>query len=122
MKLKPYIIVSSCGGFHLGVDSLEEAIFASTGDYSRLEGCGYPTNIGNWVETNLDVTPYNSDYEDYDELEPTLEFVYNRVLSIFEYRSPNEYADITEVAKKYLRNSYSNMSDEDLEVKAKEFV
>ena len=120
MNLKPYIVESTCGGFHLGVDDLREAIFAATGDYSHLEGIGYLSIIGDWVETNLDVTPYNSDYDDCDEIEHGIEFVYNRVLKVYQ-RSPEGYEDITEDIKQYLKDVYSNFSDEDLETVAMEF-
>lgn len=120
MELKPYIVESTCGGFHLGVDDLREAIFASTGDYSHLEGIGYSSVIGDWVETNLDVTPYNSDYNDCDEVKYDIEFVYNRVLRVYQ-RSPEGYEDITEDIKQYLKDVYSNFSDEDLETVAVEF-
>lgn len=61
MKLKPYYVVSKHGGFHLGVNSLEEAVFAATGDYAFINDLGYPTVIGNFVESELDITPYSSD-------------------------------------------------------------
>ncbi|QBQ81379.1 hypothetical protein EASG3_00126 [Escherichia phage vB_EcoS_EASG3] len=122
MKVKPYIIVSTCGSYQLAVETIEEAIFAATGDYSRLEGVGYPSIMGNWVETNLDVNPYNSDYEDEEEVRNNIEFVYKRILSIYEYQgSPTEYVDITEVAKKRLKYVYANFSNEDLETVAVEF-
>ncbi|BEU75696.1 hypothetical protein NGA1_0790 [Escherichia coli phage NG_A1] len=123
MELKPYIVESTCGGFHLGVDDLREAIFASTGDYSHLEGIGYSSIIGDWVETNLDVSPYNSDClfeEDEGEIKYDIEFVYNRVLKVYQ-RSPEGYEDITEGIKQYLKDVYSNFSDEDLETVAVEF-
>lgn len=123
MELKPYIVESTCGGFHLGVDDLREAIFASTGDYSHLEGIGYSSIIGDWVETNLDVSPYSSDClfdEDEDEIKYDIEFVYNRVLKVCQ-RSPEGYEDITEDIKQYLKDVYSNFSDEDLEAVAVEF-
>ncbi len=117
MKVKPYIIVSTCGSYQLGVDTIEEAIFAATGDYSHLDGPGYSTIIGNWVETNLDVNPYNSDYEDVEEVQGNIEFIYSRILSIYEYQdSPNGYVDITEVAKNHLKCIYANFSNEDLDV------
>lgn len=123
MELKPYIVESICGGFHLGVDDLREAIFASTGDYSHLEGIGYSSIIGDWVETNLDVSPYSSDClfdEDEGEIKYDIEFVYNRVLKVYQ-RSPEGYEDITEDIKQYLKDVYSNFSDEDLETVAVEF-
>lgn len=123
MELKPYIVESTCGSFHLGVDDLREAIFASTGDYSHLEGIGYSSIIGDWVETNLDVSPYNSDClfdEDEDEIKYDIEFVYNRVLKVYQ-RSPEGYEDITEDIKQYLKDIYSSFSDEDLETVAVEF-
>lgn len=121
MELKPYIVESACGGFHLGVDDLREAIFASTGDYSHLEGIGYSSIIGDWVETNLDVSPYNSDcLFDEDEIKYDIEFVYNRVLKVYQ-RSPEGYEDITEDIKQYLKDVYSSFSDEDLETVAVEF-
>lgn len=123
MELKPYIVESTCGGFHLGVDDLREAIFASTGDYSHLEGIGYSSIIGDWVETNLDVSPYSSDClfdEDEGEIKYDIEFVYNRVLKVYQ-RSPEGYEDITGDIKQYLKDVYSNFSDEDLETVAVEF-
>lgn len=123
MKLKPYIIESTCGGFHLGVENIQEAIFAATGDYSQIEGVAYSTIIGDWVETNLDVSPYSSNClfdEDEDEVEYTLEFVYNRILKVYQ-RSPEGYEDITKDIKQYLKDIYSNLFDEDLETVAVEF-
>ncbi len=123
MELKPYIVESTCGGFHLGVDGIAEAVFAATGDYSHLEGIGYSSIIGDWVETNLDVSPYSSDClfdEDEYEVEHTIEFVYNRVLKVYQ-RSPEGYEDITWSIKQYLKDIYSNFSDEDLETVAVEF-
>lgn len=121
MELKPYIVESTCGSFHLGVDDLREAIFASTGDYSHLEGIGYSSIIGDWVETNLDVSPHNSDcLFDEDEIKYDIEFVYNRVLKVYQ-RSPEGYEDITEDIKQYLKDIYSSFSDEDLETVAVEF-
>lgn len=123
MELKPYIVESTCGGFHLGVDDIAEAVFAATGDYSHIEGVGYPTIIGDWVETNLDVSPYSSDClfdEDEDGVEHTIEFVYNRVLKVYQH-SPEGYEDITWSIKQYLKDIYSNFSDEDLETVAVEF-
>lgn len=123
MELKPYIVESTCGGFHLGVDDIAEAVFAATGDYSHIEGVAYPTIIGDWVETNLDVSPYSSDClfdEDEDEVEHTIEFVYNRVLKVYQ-RSPEGYEDITKDIKQYLKDIYSSFSDEDLETVAVEF-
>ncbi|QIO00180.1 hypothetical protein beppo_76 [Salmonella phage beppo] len=117
MKVKPYIIVSTCGTYQLGVENIEEAIFASTGDYSHLEGAGYPTIIGNWVDTNLDIDPYNSDYEDVEDVQSSIEFVYSRVLNIYEYQQDtNGYVDITKVAKNRLKHVYANFSNEDLDV------
>lgn len=123
MELKPYIVESTCGGFHLGVDDIAEAVFAATGDYSHLEGIGYSSIIGDWVKTNLDVSPYSSDClfdEDEYEVEHTIEFVYNRVLKVYQ-RSPEGYEDITWSIKQYLKDIYSNFSDEDLETVAVEF-
>lgn len=123
MNLKPYIVESTCGGFHLGVDDLREAIFAATGDYSHLEGIGYPSIIGDWVETNLDISPYSSDClfdEDEDEIKHDIEFVYNRVLKVYQ-RTSERYEDITGSIKQYLKDVYSNFSDEDLEIVAVEF-
>lgn len=123
MELKPYIVESTCGSFHLGVDDIAEAVFAATGDYSHIEGVAYPTIIGDWVETNLDVSPYSSDClfdEDEDEVEHTIEFVYNRVLKVYQ-RSPEGYEDITKDIKQYLKDIYSSFSDEDLETVAVEF-
>ena len=123
MELKPYIVESTCGGFHLGVDDIAEAVFAATGDYSHLEGIGYSSIIGDWVETNLDVSPYSSDClfdEDEGEIKYDIEFVYNRVLKVYQ-RSPEGYEDITEDIKQYLKDVYSNFSDEDLETVAVEF-
>lgn len=123
MELKPYIVESTCGGFHLGVDDIAEAVFAATGDYSHIEGVAYPTIIGDWVGTNLDVSPYNPYCwfdEDRDEVKCNLEFVYNRVLKVYQ-RSPNGYEDITWSIKQYLKDIYSIFSDEDLETVAVEF-
>lgn len=123
MELKPYMVESTCGGFHLGVDDIAEAVFAATGDYSHIKGVAYPTIIGDWVETNLDVSPYNPYClfdEDRDEVKCTLEFVYNRVLKVYQ-RSPNGYEDITWSIKQYLKDIYSSFSDEDLETVAVEF-
>ena len=123
MELKPYIVESTCGGFHLGVDDIAEAVFAATGDYSHIEGVAYPTIIGDWVGTNLDVSPYSPYclfYEDRDEVKCNLEFVYNRVLKVYQ-RSPHGYEDITWSIKQYLKDIYSSFSDEDLETVAVEF-
>lgn len=123
MELKPYIVESTCGSFHLGVDDIAEAVFAATGDYSHIEGVAYPTIIGDWVGTNLDVSPYNPYClfdEGRDEVKCNLEFVYNRVLKVYQ-RSPNGYEDITWSIKQYLKDVYSSFSDEDLETVAVEF-
>ncbi|AHN83532.1 hypothetical protein FG39_gp113 [Escherichia phage vB_EcoS_FFH_1] len=123
MTLKPYIVESTCGSFHLGVDDIAEAVFAATGDYSHIGGAGYPTVIGDWVETNLDVSPYNPYClfdEDRDEVKCNLEFVYNRVLKVYQ-RSPEGYGDITCSIKQYLKDVYSSFSDEGLETVAVEF-
>lgn len=52
-------IVLSPDGYSLGMDSIGDAVFAATGCYEHVEGAGYPTVIGSWVEDTLDTIPYS---------------------------------------------------------------
>ncbi|ASU01552.1 hypothetical protein P47N_0098 [Bacteriophage T5-like saus47N] len=113
MELKPFIVVSKLGHYHLGVDTIQEAIFAATGDYSLLEGIGYPTLLGDFVEQELDITVYNPIYEEPEDLKETLEFVYWNHLQVFNVTT-NGTEDFSSAIKYHIKQVYYDYFYEDI--------
>lgn len=118
MNFKPYYVVSKHGGFHLGVNSLEEAVFAATGDYAFINDIGYPTVIGAFVESELDITPYNSYSLPRSWKHATseiLEGLLEDMLTIYKHND-GILVDVTYEAQNHLKEIISDLeSEEDCE-------
>lgn len=61
MKINNYYV--EYGPYTLGVDTEGEVILAAFGDYSRIEGLGYPSVLGEFFECHSNENVWNMDYE-----------------------------------------------------------
>ncbi len=101
-----YVQVS--GGYSLGVNTREEAMLAAYGDYSCIDGFGYPSVVGDFFETHSGESTWNDDLLSFEpeDVEETIEFLEALValkVKIFDYFKEditNQFKHILETALK----------------------
>ena len=82
------IYVQVDGGYSLGVNTREEAFLAAYGDYSCIDGLGYPSIVGDFFETHSGESTWSTNYlsfepEDIDETIEFLEVLVSQKIKIF---------------------------------------
>lgn len=78
--IKPFKYLVTFGDMCMGFEDLGEAIFAATGCYEFVQGLGYPSVIGAFVENTLDIEPYGYFFQEEDE-----EFTSKDFLDLYEW-------------------------------------
>lgn len=107
MKLNNYF-VQVAGGYSLGVNNVSEAVFAAWGDYSLIEGIGYPSIIGDFFESHSDEYAYNSDTLDYEDPE-TLELLESVLEKDVVIYAVNDDGTVEDATKSLLQFPVTNM-------------
>lgn len=65
------------GGYSLGVNTKEEALLAAYGDYSCIDGLGYPSIVGDFFETHSGGITWSANYLSFepDDIDDTIDFL-----------------------------------------------
>jgi len=104
--LKQFYVAVQKGAYSLGVDTKEEAMLAAYGDYSCIDGVGYPSVVGDFFESHSGESTWSANYVTFepDEVEETIELMEALIALDVQVLHVNE-GDVTHMFKQLIETA-----------------